>query len=101
MNNKTIYLISVISISVLLAFGLSNFVISMDREKISDCRDIGEVAKNEAYFECLEQNDLDTWDMNHEELVLKIWFGFYLIFFTIIIFFVTNIPYVIWDVARG
>ena len=93
MNYKLIYWISVISISVLLGLGLTNFMVSVEREEIGDCREIGEVAKNEAYFECLEQNDLETWDMNHEELTLKISFGFYIIFFTIAMFVIINIPY--------
>ncbi len=93
MNYKLIYWISVIAISFLLALGLTNFLVSVEREEIADCREVGEIAKNEAYFECLEQNDLETWDMSHEELTLKISFWIYIIFFTIVIFVLINIPY--------
>lgn len=99
MNYKLVYWISVSLITVLLSFGLASFFVSVDREKIEVCREIGEIDKNEAYFECLEQNSLDTWDMAHEELTLKI--VFWVIFLGLIFIFLALllIPFVvIWDI---
>jgi len=81
-----IYIVTVIIMTIGLTIPLSNFFVSMEKNKISDCREL-EGIKDEAYFECLEQNELDTWDMNNENLYLKINFG--------LLFFVFSIPVLI------
>ena len=99
MNYKLVYWISVLLIVTLLSFGLASFFVSVDREKIEECRGIGEIDKDEAYFECLEQNSLDTWNMAHEDLTLSITFWVIFLGLIFILSILSLIPFiVIWDV---
>ena len=102
MNNKErTYIFTVTLISLLLAVGIASFEKSIAQDNINTCREqeINGV-KDESYFECLEQNDLNTWDMNHEELTLTIWFWFIFVFMFIAMFAVVNIPFYIWYMAN-
>ena len=60
-----------ITISLIVSLFLTEFFTNMKSSQIDDCKLIGNNTSEE-YFECLQQNDLDTWDMNNKELTLRI-----------------------------
>jgi len=76
---KTKYIILSIIGIILLIFGsitISDFLRDMTEEKMEVCGELDNTI--EAYFECLEQNAIDTWDMEHREKALQIywWINF-------------------------
>ena len=85
MEKKTVVILVILIASLLLALFLSltitNFFVSVERHNIEYCQSL-EKDYDEAYFECLEQNGSDQWDIDNKEHTLKIsfWAGFILLF---------------------
>lgn len=89
MNLKTqrrlrmlLYLIVAILIIYVIFAPLANFFVSVEEQKMDECEQVEENSgkKGEVYFECLQQNSLDSWNMNNRELYLKINFWATMIF---------------------
>jgi len=66
------WLLTLIFVPALVA----GFFQEMAGEKVEACGEVEE--GTEEYFECLQQNDLDTWDMEHKDtyLTIKWWMSF-------------------------
>ena len=71
-RNEKIYWIITLIIFTLIAIPASMFITSIEEDKIDTCVILDHT--KEAYYECLEQNSLDTWDMANKALYLKITF---------------------------
>lgn len=68
-----IHITVVIIIFLLSALGgykLANFYVEVEREQMNTCGELDDTT--EAYYECLEQGGLNTWDMNNQERSLNI-----------------------------
>lgn len=102
MNEKTMtYLVFVALIALVLSVGVANFDRSVTKDKINTCRELEDDGiKDEAYFECLEQNNLDTWDMSHENLLLTINYWIVTIGLLILLFLLLNVPYMLWNISK-
>jgi len=67
----TIFLCLLVFLSVILA----NYKVDIREVGINACDEISE-EKDEAYWECLEQNDLTQWNMENPKISLTIqWWG--------------------------
>ncbi len=101
MEKKTIVILIVTFILALfLSLTITNFFVSVERHNIEYCESL-EKDYDEAYFECLEQNGSDQWDIDNKEQTLKISFWFYLIsgfiFFVIILIIIFGIAFIIYE----